>query len=129
MSKSEEFRPSEETAPFWAAAARGVLLVKSCAACGQAHYYPRARCPYCLSPDTEWRETKGEGVIYTLSVMRRGPKAPYALAYVTLDEGPAVLTNIVDCDLDALEIGQRVKVKFQAVEDGRHVPMFTPIGG
>jgi uncharacterized OB-fold protein len=129
MRKSEEFRAGAESAPFWAAAACGKLLVKNCKASGQAHYDPRAHCPFCFSADTEWRETKGEGAIYTLSIMRRGSKAPYAVAYVTLDEGPAVLTNIIDCDLDTLEIGQRVKVRFQAVEDGRHVPMFTPIGG
>ena len=131
MSKSEtsELRTMSETAPFWEGTAAGKLMVKQCQACGQSHYYPRALCPHCLSADTEWRECSGNGVIHSVSVTRRGPKAPYALAYVKLDEGLAVLTNIIDCDLDALEIGQRVKIKFQAAEDGRRLPTFTPIGG
>jgi len=57
--------------------------------------------------------------------MRRLP-VPYALAYVTLDEGVTMMTNIVDCDLDAIRIGQRVKVVFKPTEGGPPVPMFTP---
>jgi uncharacterized OB-fold protein len=57
--------------------------------------------------------------------MRRAP-VPYALAYVTLDEGVTMMTNIVDCDLDAIRIGQSVRVVFKATEDGPPVPMFTP---
>jgi uncharacterized OB-fold protein len=57
--------------------------------------------------------------------MRRVP-VPYALAYVTLDEGVTMMTNIVDCDLDAIRIGQRVRLVFKPSEGGPSVPMFTP---
>jgi uncharacterized OB-fold protein len=57
--------------------------------------------------------------------MRRA-KEPYAIAYVTLAEGPTMMTNIVDCDFDALDIGQPVAVVFAATEDGPPVPMFKP---
>jgi len=57
--------------------------------------------------------------------MRRVP-APYALAYVTLEEGVTMMTNIVDCDLDAIRIGQAVRVVFKPTEGGPPVPMFTP---
>ncbi len=120
--------PGPETAPFWTAASEGTLLIKRCGACGDAHYYPRAICPYCFSPDTHWETAKGQGSIYSVSVMRRGANAPYALAYVTLDEGPAILTNIIDCDFDALVIGQRVTISFSPTDGGPPVPMFTPIG-
>ena len=50
-----------------------------------------------------------------------------AAGYVTLNEGPAVLTNFVDCDLSKLAIGQKVKVKFQATEGGPPVPVFSPV--
>lgn len=117
--------PNVETQPFWDAAAEGRLLIKRCAACGEPHYYPRALCPYCLSADTRWEEAAGTGVVYSLSTMRRGKDAPYTLAYVTLDEGPAVLTNL-DGDPDALAIGQRVRVRFASTTDGAPpVPMFA----
>ena len=116
---------SPETKPFWEAAAEGRLLIKYCTACGEPHHYPRAICPFCGSDKTEWIEASGRGTIYSYSVFRRAPQ-PYAIAYVTLAEGPTMMTNIVDCDLDALRIGQAVRVAFKPTDGGPPVPMFTP---
>ena len=118
--------PNPETKPFWDAAAKGKLLIKRCRACGATHYYPRTLCPHCFSAETAWQEAKGEGTIYSYSVVRRGAPVPYAIAYVTLAEGVTMMTNIVDCDLDAVRIGQRVRVVFKPSEGGPPVPMFTP---
>jgi len=114
-----------ETRPFWDAAREGRFLVPFCAACGKAHWYPRAICPFCAGDKVEWREASGKGTIYTFSVMRR-VKEPYAIAHVTLAEGPTMLTNIVNCDFDKLHIGQPVAVVFQETEGGPPVPMFKP---
>lgn len=116
-----------EAQPFFDAAAQGRFLIKRCTACGKAHWYPRAICPFCLSAETVWEESPGEGAIYTFSIMRRSPTGPYAIGYVNLDEGPAMLTNFVDCDLDGLKIGQRVKVRFAPSEGGPPVPVFAPV--
>jgi uncharacterized protein len=59
-------------------------------------------------------------------VMRRA-SPPYALAFVTLAEGPTMMTNIVDCDLDGLRIGQKVRVTFQQTDTGYRAPVFTPL--
>ena len=115
---------STETKPFWDAAAEGRLVIKQCTACGQAHHYPRAICPHCGSDKTEWKETSGRGTIYSYSVFRRAP-IPYAIAYVTLDEGISMMTNIVDCDLNAIRVGQAVRVAFKPTDGGPPVPMFT----
>ena len=119
-----------ENQPFFDAAAKGELLIKRCAPCGEYHYYPRALCPHCFSGKTEWTKAKGQGTIYSVSVLRRGVPEPYALAYVTLDEGVSMLTNIVDCDFDAIKIGQRVKVVFKPTGEpanpGPAIPMFAP---
>ena len=115
---------SPETQPFWDAAAQGRLLVRTCTACGQAHHYPRTLCPFCWSDRTEWREASGRGVIYSFSVMRRAA-APYVIAYVTLAEGPTMMTNIVDADPDALAIGQAVRVVFRQSDGGPPVPVFA----
>jgi hypothetical protein len=58
--------------------------------------------------------------------MRRSDEV-YAIAYVTLEEGATMLTNIVDCDFDALKIGQSVQLVFEVSEKGAPVPMFTPV--
>ena len=52
---------SPEIQAFWDAAAAGRLAIKRCAACGQAHHYPRALCPFCGSDRTEWRDATGRG--------------------------------------------------------------------
>ena len=114
-----------ETKEFWDEAARGTLLIKRCRACTQAHYYPRALCPFCGSDATEWQAAGGTGVVYSYSVMRRA-EIPYAIAYVTLDEGVTMMTNIVDCDLDQIRVGQRVRLVFKPTEGGPPVPAFTP---
>jgi uncharacterized OB-fold protein len=118
-------RPSADTQPFWDAAGRGEFLLKYCNGCGKHHYYPRAICPLCGSSETEWRKSTGMGTIFSCSVLRR-TEVPYCLAYVELDEGPVILSNIVDTNLDAVKIGQKVKVVFKPAENGQLVPMFAP---
>jgi hypothetical protein len=113
-----------ESKPFWDAALEGKFLIKRCNACGEPHWYPRTMCPFCHSTDTAWVESKGEGAIYTFSVMRRNTPVPYAIGYVTLDEGVSLLTNFIDCDFDALKIGQRVKIKWSGTGEG-NPPVFT----
>lgn len=116
-----------EIEPYHAAAAEGRLLVKACTECGKAFHYPRELCPFCRSDATEWREASGNGTIYSFTVLRRAP-IPYAVASVELVEGPQMITNIVDCDFDAICIGQAVRVVFKPSEGGATVPMFTPQG-
>jgi len=114
-----------ESEAYWEGTKQGKLLLKKCNACDKTHYYPRALCPHCLSDDTAWYEASGKGTIYTYSVMRRAD-IPYAMAYVTLAEGVTMMTNIVECDLDAIEVGQAVEVIFRETEGGHSLPMFRP---
>jgi hypothetical protein len=114
-----------ETEPFWAAAGKGKLLYGFCNACKEPHYYPRRICPFCFSDDVDWKEASGRATVYTYSIMRRTPTGPFAIAYVTLAEGPSLLTNIVDSDLDAIRIGGAVKLVFKPSEGGAPVPFFA----
>ena len=116
--------PSLESDAFYAAAAQGRLLVPRCATCGKAHWYPRALCPFCFDP-ARLEPASGRGHLYSVSVMRRAEPA-FAIAYVTLEEGPAMLTHIVDCDLDTLRIGTQVRVVFKPAANGVAVACFTP---
>jgi uncharacterized protein len=117
--------PNPETKRFWEAAAQGQLLLKKCLDCGEVHYYPRALCPFCGSDRTDWQPASGRGTIYSWSVMRRA-ETPYAIAYVTLDEGVTMMTNLVDCDLDGIRIGQKVRVVWKPTEGGPPLAAFTP---
>ena len=113
-----------ESAPFYEAGRAGRFLVRRCGSCGRAHWYPRALCPFCFG-ETAWEEASGRGTIYSYSVMRR-VDPPYVIAYVTLAEGPTMLTNLVGCDPDGLAIGQEVEVAWRGSEGGIPVPCFRP---
>lgn len=114
-----------ETTRFWDAANEERLLYGHCRACRTPHYYPRRICPFCFSTDIDWPQSAGLGRIYAFSPFRRG-QPPYVSAWVTLDEGVSLLTNITDCNSDNLSIGDRVRVTFRSAEDGQHVPLFKP---
>jgi uncharacterized OB-fold protein len=130
MSDSERSYPAPavtvETQPYWDGTAAGKLLLKRCRDCGETHFYPRALCPSCFSGETEWYEASGRGRIYTFSVMRRAP-IPYVIAFVTLAEGVTMMTNIVDCDVEAVAIDQEVQLTFRQTEGDYALPVFTPV--
>jgi hypothetical protein len=125
MSKIPSPAVTTETAQFWAKANEGQLTVPQCKSCGKFHWYPRANCPFCTSDQVELKPASGKGTIYSYSVSRRG-KDSYVIAYVTLDEGVTMMTNIVNADGAKLAIGQTVRVAMVASEDGQRVPMFEP---
>lgn len=113
-----------ESAPFWEAAAQGRLLLMTCAACGRAHWYPRMVCPLCGGTELAWTQASGRGTLHAFSPARRAQPS-YVLAYVTLEEGPTLMTNIVDCVPEDLRIGQPVQVSFRPADEGRMMPFFT----
>jgi len=109
---------------FAETAETGEFKLPVCTACGNAHWYPRPFCPHCQDSRLEWRKASGRGHIYAFSIMRRAD-APFALAYVQLDEGPMMLTNLVAGNLDDLRIGDAVELTFRQNESGS-VPVFRP---
>jgi len=121
-----------ETKPFWEATAQGRLLLKRCLDCGAVIWYPRVICPDCASLRTEWFEATGRGRIYSYTVNHRGEGAytglpPFVLAYVELDEGPRLMTNIVGADNAELAVGLPVEVVFHDTGDGAALPRFQPM--
>jgi uncharacterized protein len=114
-----------ETEKFWKAAEAGKLLYGYCLACNEPHYYPRSLCPFCFSDRVEWREASGRATVYSYSIMYRSPTGPYTIAYVTLAEGPSVLTNLVDCDFKKIAIDAPAKLVWKPSDGGAPVPFFT----
>jgi uncharacterized OB-fold protein len=109
--------------PYWDGAKAGKLLLPKCRDCGKIHWYPRALCPFCLSNEIDWQPASGRGTIFSFSIMR--VKNPYVIAYVRLEEGVTMMTNIIDCELDRLAIGQNVRVEF-TIRAATPVPVFKP---
>jgi uncharacterized OB-fold protein len=115
-----------ETQRYFDALADGKLLIKNCPQCGQTHFYPRAGCPFCFHDSTEWLESSGSGTLYAYSVLRAAKELP-VLAYVTLAEGPTLMTSIVDSPLEELTPGAPVQLVVRTGADGIPAPMFTLI--
>ncbi len=121
-----------ESEPYWAALRDGKLLLKHCANCGRHHSYPRPFCPHCWSDDVRWVEAGGGATLYTHSVVYRndlppfGPQVPYIAAVVDLDEGPRMMTRIVDCEPDQLKIGMRLRVQTEPVTEEVSMAVFAP---
>lgn len=135
-SRPQPIFPEHDTKPYWDAVKQGRLTYQVCRACAAVVFTPRSHCTECGSEDLEVRESKGLGTVYTYSVIRQN-RVPafaelgaYALAYVDLDEGFRMLTNIVgvaDPTKD-VRIGQRVRVEFEAQDSGEYsVPVFRPV--
>jgi uncharacterized OB-fold protein len=126
-------RVDEENRWFFEACARQELVLQRCGACGTLRYYPRALCPACLSSKTEYQRMSGRGVVYTFTVtyQNQAPgfrdELPYVMAYVQLDEGPRIFTNIVHTDPRAVEIGMPVEVVFEDFDEGLAMAKFQRV--
>lgn len=120
-----------DTAPFWKATSDGRLTYPVCKACETVVFYPRAHCTSCLSDDLEWRESSGRGTVYTFSIVRQSYHpffrgiAPYAVAWIDLDEGPRLASNVIEIDPDSIEIGMAVELVWEEHEE-LSVPLFKP---
>ena len=78
-----------------------------------------------------WFEAAGTGTVYSFTIVTRGAGAyreagPYVVAYVELDEGPRMMTNIVESPPEEVFVGQRVRVVFTPTGDGTALPRFDP---
>ena len=111
---------------FWEATKREILLLPQCHDCGKTHWYPRLFCPFCFSSNLDWRESSGDATVYAATALSKSSD-PWIVAYVELSEGPLMLTNIVDCSMDDLAIGSRLKLKFSPMTSGNFLPVFRPI--
>ena len=124
--------PDLETQPFWDACREGRLLLRRCRACGAISSYPRPFCPRCWSDDVDWFDATGRGALYTWSVVRRNDlppfrdRVPYVVAVVELDEGPRMMTDLVDVAVEDVAIGMPVEVTFRPETDDIVVPVFRP---
>jgi len=126
--------PSPETRPFWEGCKSGELLVQRCDACSHTYFPPRPFCPKCAHRKVSWVKASGKGKLYSYVIHHRpmpGFTPPYSIAVVELDEGPRMMTNIINCPQtpEALQLDMRVEVTFTPVSDTISLPHFQPVAG
>ena len=122
--------PSIVSQPYWDGLARHELLFQRCASCNGITHTPSPMCAHCLGTDLAWEQSAGTGTIYSWTMVWRPQtpafEVPYCPVIVDVDEGWQILSNLVGCEHDAVEIGMRVAVDFHEMEGGFTLPYFRP---
>ncbi len=126
-------RPTPETEVFWEGCRKQELLLQRCEQCSEFQFYPRIICTSCASDKLEWVRAGGQGTILTFTIVRRpvseayAADVPYVVALIKLDEGPTMMSNVVQCDPETLQIGDPVQVLFENWTEEISIPQFRPV--
>ncbi len=123
---------AELTRPFWEAAQRHELVMPRCKTCANLFFYPRESCPNCLSDDLEWVPVSGTGRVYSYTVVYQPAnpafqdEVPYIYAMIQLDEGPRMISNLVQCPIEAAKVDMPVTAIFEDVTPEVSLVKFKP---
>jgi uncharacterized OB-fold protein len=126
-------RPKPETAAWWDGCRHHELLIQSCTRCGHRQFYPRIICTACMSDSLEWTRSSGRGQLITFTICRRAVSeayaddVPYVIALVRLEEGPTMMSNIIECDPGSVVSGMPVEVVFEKRTEEITIPQFRPV--
>lgn len=119
--------------PYWDGAQRGELMIQRCRGTGKPFMYARCWSPFDFSPDPIWEKASGLGTVFSYTIVYQPPypafkaDCPFVMAIIQLDEGPQMMSNILNCDPESVCIGMKVKVCFEARGDGFRIPQFEPV--
>jgi uncharacterized OB-fold protein len=126
-----------EAKPYWDGLKEGKLMLPRCQACGQAFFYPRVMCPRCQSREITWFQASGRGKLHAFGIghqafnkaFKVGP--PYVLAMIEVEEGPRMMSNLVNVapDPKAIRCDMPVQVVFHKLTDSITVPLWEPAKG
>ena len=128
-------QPTPETLDFWEGTRAGELRLQRCGHCTKVYFPPRPFCPACAGRDVTTFAASGRATLHSYVINHRalpgsGFEAPYAIAVAELEEGPRMMTNIVECPQtpEALVLDMPLEVVFEPVSDSIHLPLFRPTG-
>jgi uncharacterized OB-fold protein len=125
--------PTPETRHFWAGALEGELRLQRCDDCAHTYFPPRPFCPACASRSVSVYAASGRATLHSYVINHRaapGFEAPYSIAIVELEEGPRMMSNVVDVEQtpEALELDMPLEVTFRSLSDEIALPLFRPRG-
>ena len=118
--------------PLFEGTKQGELRLQRCVPCGHHWFPPSSHCPRCLSPEYEWAAVSGRGRLWSWIVMHQRyfpsfeADLPYVVAFVQLDEGPFLMSTVVDIPDEGLRCDLPVHVVFEDATDEIAIPKFRP---
>jgi len=125
--------PTTETEGYWKGCRDHQLLIQQCTACGHFQFYPRLMCTACISRNVVWFKATGRGKVKSFTVIHRAiskayaKETPYVLAIIELEEGPTMMSSVVNCNIKEMEVGMKVEVTFEDWSEEISIPKFRPI--
>ena len=126
-------KPTQWSQPFWDAAREHRLLLRRCNTCGAYQHPPYPYCEVCYHEDFSWVDAAGRASLFAYTINRSAvplpfmADLPYVTAIVELTEGVRMISNIVQCDHDALINGMELEVVFNDVSDEWTLPQWKPL--
>jgi hypothetical protein len=123
-----------ETQHYWEGARAGELRLQQCTACSHVYFPPRPFCPRCAAREVQVLRASGRATLYSYVIHHRpvpGFTPPYSIAVVQLEEGPRMMTNIVEVEQtpQALQLDMPLEVTFEKLTDEISLPLFRPARG
>ncbi len=124
-------KPTPETQHYWDGTKAGELRLQSCNACDHTYFPPRPFCPKCGSRDVKVIKASGRGTLYSYIINHLpapGFTSPFTVAIVQLEEGPRMMSNILECEAtpEALQLDIPLEVTFEKLSDEITLPQFKP---
>ena len=125
--------PTKWSQPFWDAAKQHKLVLKKCGKCGFIDHPPYLYCTSCHADEHEWIEASGKATLAAYAINVFGvpfpfwDDLPFVVALIDLQEGPRMISNIVECDHDKLENGMELEVLFDDVSGEISLPKWRPV--
>lgn len=126
-------RPRPETAVWWESCRDHKLMIQRCSQCGKFQFYPRIVCSTCMSDQVDLVQSCGRGKLVTFTICRLpvaqayAADLPYVVALIQLEEGPTMMSNIVQCDPESVVTGMSLEVIFETWSDEITMPQFRPV--
>jgi uncharacterized OB-fold protein len=125
-----------EAKPYWDGLKSRTLMLPRCGDCGHTFFYPRVLCPVCHSRAISWVQASGRGKLHAFGIAHQTfNKAykvppPYVLAMIELEEGPRMLSNLINVKPDprTIKCDMPVEVVFHTLTDDVTLPLFQPAG-
>lgn len=121
----------DDSRPYFAALARGELVLQWLPKTGFQHY-PRPAALYPADNQPQWKSAAGTGVVHTFTVIRQHgipyfkQRIPYVVAIVELPEGVRLMGNVTDVPADEVTVGLPVQLYSVLVAEGIAVPFWRP---
>ncbi len=125
--------PDADSEQLWKGLKEGKLFLQHCEDCGHIQYYHQAICRHCLGENLVEKEASGKGIVYSYSVVYRAPgpafknEIPYAVVLVELEEGPRMISSMVDIDPELVEFDMKVEMVVEPISEEINLPRFRPV--